>query len=94
MPDVAEEKASIFRPKVTLSVGTWNVRSIVNDHAMKLLVHELTKFNCDIVGISETHRLCLCTKQIEEEGFKIITSGKEEGAHRRGVTLVLSKVVQ
>lgn len=92
VPDEAEEKASIFRPKVTLSVNTWNVRSIMNDYAMKLLVHELTKFNCDIVGISETHRLG--TEEIEEEGFKIITSGKEERTHRRGVALVLSKVAQ
>ncbi len=92
VPDDTEGKASIFRPKVTLSVGTWNVRSIMNDYAMKLLVHELAKFNCDIVGIAETHRLG--TEEIEEEGYKIIASGKEEGAHRRGVALVLNAAAQ
>ena len=89
----AEEKANnIFRPKVTLSVGTWNVRSIMHDYAIKLLVHELSKFNCDIVGLSETHRLG--TEEIEEEGYKIITFGKESGKHRRGVALVLNKTAQ
>ena len=90
--DVAEEKVSILRPKITLSVGTWNVRTIMDDYAVKLLVRELSRYRCDIVGIAETHRLG--TEEMEEDGYKIVTSGNEEGDHRRGVALVLSKTAQ
>jgi len=29
----------------------------MNDYAVKLLVHELARYCCDIVGIAETYRL-------------------------------------
>jgi hypothetical protein len=90
--DVAEEKVSILRPKITLSVGTWNVRTIMDDYAVKLLVRELSRYRCDIVGIAETHRLG--TEEMEEDGYKVVTSGNEAGDHRRGVVLVLSKTAQ
>ena len=82
--DAAKKKKSIFRPKITLSVGTWNVRTIMDDYAVKLLVHELSRYRCNIVGIAETHRLG--TEELEEGGYKIVTSGKEEGEpqKRRG----------
>ena len=73
--DVAEVKAGIFRPKVTLSIGTWNVRIIKNDYAVKLLVEELERFRCDIVGIAETHRLGV--EELQEGEYKIKTSGRE-----------------
>jgi len=44
----------IFRAKGALhlsSVGTWNVRTIMNDYTL-YLVYELSKFRCDIVGIA------------------------------------------
>jgi len=90
--DPTKTKKDIFQPKVTLSVGTGNVRTIMNDYAVKLLVHELSKFRCDIIGIAETHRLGV--EEIEEGEFKILASGRKEGAHRSGVALVLSRVAQ
>jgi len=90
--DVAEMKANIFRPKITLSVGTWNERTIMEDCAVKLLVHELTQFGCDIVRIAETHRLRV--EEMQEREYKILASGKEEGRHSSGVAMVLSGAAQ
>ena len=55
-------------------------------------MEELERFRCDIVGIAETHRLGV--EELQEGEYKIITSGREEGEHRRGVSLVLSRVAQ
>jgi len=64
----------------------------MNEYAVKLLVHELSKFRCDIIGIAESHRLGV--EEIDEGEFKILESGREEGAHRSGVALALSRVAQ
>jgi len=64
----------------------------MNDYAVKLLVHELSKFRCDIVGIVDPHRLGV--EEMEEVEFKILASGREEGERRSGLALVLSQVAQ
>jgi len=64
----------------------------MNDYAVKLLVHELSKFRCDIVGIAETHLFEV--EEMEEGESKILASGREEGVLRSGVALVLSQVAQ
>jgi len=90
--DVAEMKANIFRPKATLSVGTYNVRTIMDDYAVKLWVHEMIRFRCDIVGIAETHQQGV--EEMQEGKYKILASGKEEGRHSSGVAMVLSGAAQ
>jgi len=52
----------------------------MTDYAVKLLVHELSKFRSDIIGIAETHRLGV--EEIEAGEFNILASGREKGAHR------------
>jgi len=61
---------------------------IMDDCAVKLLVHELTRFRCDIVEIAETHRLGV--EEMQEGEYKILASGKEEGRHSSRVAMVLS----
>jgi len=57
----------------------------MNDYAVELLVHELSKFRCDIVCIAKTHRLGV--EEMEEGDFKILASGSwrrvytEVGSH-------------
>jgi len=64
----------------------------MDDCALKFLVHELTRFRCNIVGIAETHRLRV--EEMQEGEYKILASGKEEERHSSGVAMVLCGAAQ
>lgn len=56
-PDKRVTRETIFGPKMVTSIGTWNVRNLKTDDSLYILERELSRYNCDEKGVSETHRL-------------------------------------
>jgi len=79
-------------PKQKLSIGTWNVRTVKDDSQLCILTNELEKWNCDILGVAETHRHS--TEELCLNGYKFIAQGVEEGISKSGVGMFLSKAAQ
>src|SRR5664279_363270 len=52
----------------------------------------LSRFRCDILGISETHRTG--TEELNLEGYKFIGQGRTDDIHRAGVGFLLSRSAQ
>ena len=36
-------------------IGTWNIRTLKNEAKKTQLADDITKFECEIVGVQETH---------------------------------------
>src|ERR1700733_9163342 len=68
-----------------MTVGTWNVRTLWEAGKMQLLQEEMSRYRCDILGISEMR----WTLAGEMEGGKILWSGGEP-RHEAGVGFLLS----
>ena len=60
----------LLSPKRILSIGTWNVRTAKEDSQLQIIERETERFNCDFIGLAETHRLD--TKELTVKGFKFI----------------------
>ena len=86
------EKPRLLCPKRTLSVRTWNVRTVKDDSQLHILNEELVRWNCDIVGISETDRRG--TEELCLGEYKFIAQGVEEGPSRSGDGMFLSNSAQ
>jgi len=52
----------------------------------------IIKWNCDILGVSETHKRE--TEELYLNGYKFVAQGVEEGKSRSGVGLILSEEAQ
>ena len=39
----------------TTRIGTWNIRTLKNEAKKIQLADDITKFDCEIVGVQETH---------------------------------------
>ena len=75
--------------KGNIHIGTWNVRTIKEDGALEIVIDQLEHYSWEIVGLCETHR----TEKGEfyHGSYRILTSGREDGIHREGVALILTK---
>jgi len=73
-------------------MGTWNVRTVKDNSQLHILNEELVCWDCDIAGISETHRTG--TEELYLGEYKFIAQGVEEGPSRSGVGMFLSKAGQ
>ena len=51
------DREAIFSPKTGTSIGTWNVRTLKEEENLTILEREMSRYSCDLVGVSETHRL-------------------------------------
>ena len=69
----------------TLSIGTWNVRTLWAAGRLQLLQEEISRFKCDILGISEMR----WTMAGETNDSKVLWSGNER-KHEAGVGFLLS----
>ena len=59
---------------------------------MKILAREIARFRCDILGISETHRLG--NEELNLDDYKFIGQGRNDDIHRAGVGFLLSQAAQ
>jgi len=90
--DKNANREAIFGPKAGTSVGTWNARTLKTEESLPILERELSRYNCDIVGVSETHRLG--TEEFFIGDHKFVGQGRTDGVHRSGVGFLLSRRAQ
>jgi len=74
-----------------MTVGCWNVRTLLTTGAVSVLTHELKKFRWDIIGVFKTHWKGV--DDTRENGYRILSSGRED-YHRSGVALILSSLAE
>ena len=80
-------RENIFHSKSITSIATWNVRTLKTDESLGLLAREVGRYSCDIVGISETHRLE--TEEFNVQDYRFLGQGRTDGIHRSGVGFML-----
>ena len=73
-----------------LRIGSWNVRTLYEAGKLAQAAREMGRYSLHICGISETHwsqsgELNLST------GERFVHSGHDEGPHREGVGILMSK---
>ena len=76
-------------PNNNTVIGTWNVRTLYACGKVKELTHELSKYQWDILGLSEM-RWTGSGVTTTEEGHKVWYSGDEE-KHQHGVGFIVNK---
>src|SRR5664279_4088214 len=86
------KRENIFSPKSNISIGTWNVRTLKTEESLCITERELSRYHCDIVGISETHRQG--TEELTIQDHLFVGQGRTDGIHRSGVGFLLSKKAQ
>ena len=84
---LATEKVNLVREQSTF--GTWNVRTLNNDGKVHELVHALSTYSWNVIGLSETHWTGF-GELTTDEGHKIWFSGNEK-IHRQGVGFIVNK---
>ena len=77
----------------SLRIGSWNVRTMYETGKTAQIVEEMRRYQLHILGLSETHWI-QCGQKRTGSGELIIYSGAEDGPHRNGVAMVLSKATQ
>ncbi|PIK40142.1 putative craniofacial development protein 2-like [Apostichopus japonicus] len=81
---------SLAKPKQVLNIGNWNVRTMYAIGKTAQVAKVMNEYKLDILGISECRwtgfgKLKLST------GETVVYSGREDGVHRSGVAIMLSK---
>ena len=89
--DKPEEKVALLTAKTNIGIGTWNVRTLNKDGNLEILLHQLAKYDWEIMGICETH--WIQSGDFSVDGYKILCSS-EDNEHRKGVALILNKIAQ
>ena len=79
--------------RTSLRIGSWNVRTLYEAGKCKQALSEMHRNKLDILGISESHWTQFGQKRFQT-GEEIIFSGKDQGPHREGVALILSKTAK
>ena len=77
----------------SLRIGSWNVRTLYEAGKCKQALSETHRNKLDILGISESHWTQFGQKRFQT-GEEILFSGKDQGPHREGVALILSKTAK
>ena len=84
------QQSNLLRTKERITIGTWNVRTLNKKGSSELLLNELSKFTCDLVGLSEVRWIGTGVKQLGS--YDIFYSG--ETTHVGGVALLVSHKVK
>ena len=86
-------KQSLHKPKETLNVGNWNVRTMYAIGKTEQVAKVMKEYRLDVLGISE----CRWTgfgKVKLRTGETVIYSGREDGLHRNGVAIMMSSFAE
>ena len=79
--------------KNSLRIASWNVRTLYEAGKCKQAINEMHKNRLHILGVSESHWIQFGQKRLST-GEEILFSGRDQGPHREGVALILSKSAQ
>ena len=80
---------SLLGPKVTIHVGTWNVRTMFAISKTAQVEREMMRYNLDVLGISEC-RWTGSGQKVTSNGTTILYSGHQDN-HIHGVAVMLNK---
>ena len=83
---------SLTFPWCQLWVGLWNTRTMYQTGMTAQVIGEMKRYRLDILGVSEV-RWSGSGKYVAVTGETMYYSGREDGQHRQGVGLILSKEV-
>ena len=78
------------REPTSLSLGTWNVRTMRTDGHWDILLEEVKRFGLDILGLSETH-LTGPETLLEKGEFTVLLSSRRDNICREGVGILVSR---
>ena len=53
--DMSHVKDVLLSPKKRVTIGCWNVKTLLEPGALDLLLNELGRFRWDLIGIAEIH---------------------------------------
>ena len=84
-------RRGLLTAKCKIGLGTWNVRTLHQTGNLSLLLHQLEKFDWEIMGVSETH--WTDTGDFVQEGYQILSSANST-IHRAGVAIILNQNAQ
>ena len=77
-----------------LRIGSWNVRSMYQTGKRAQIIREMQRNNLDILGISETHWNQSGQQHLFSGELFIFSGYDEDGPHREGVGLFISKAAR
>ena len=80
----------LLNTKNRLSIGTWNVRTMIQESKIDQLEEIMQEYKIDILAITET-RWSGMDKIITPNGNTLILSGRDDELKRQGVALLLNK---
>ena len=83
-------KASLMKPKTTVRIGNWNVRTMYATGKTAQIAREMRNLQINILGISEC-RWTGSGKVRLVTGETVYYSGREDGMHQSGVAVMISK---
>ena len=91
-----EDAAELTSPpsSKTLRIGSWNVRTMFEAGKTLQIVQEMQRNNLHILGISETHWNRSGQHHLNSGELFIFSGHDEDGPHREGVGLLLSKAAR
>ena len=80
----------LLNTKDKLIIGTWNVRTMMQEEKMEELENIFEAYKLDILAITET-RWNGMDKVITPNGNTLVMSGREDDLRREGVALMMNK---
>ncbi|VDP41651.1 unnamed protein product [Schistosoma margrebowiei] len=85
----------LLTTRATIYLGTWNVRTMWETERAIQNAAEMTRYNLEILGISETHWTQVGQQRLTSGELLLYSGHEEENApHTQGVALMLSKQAQ
>lgn len=84
-----QPKNALKMTSTSITIGTWNVRTLYAQGKVHELTHELKRYRWDVIGLSET-RTTGFGETTTDEGHKIWFSGKDK-IHEHGVGFIVNK---
>ena len=84
---------SLTKPKQIVNIGNWNVRTMHAIGKTEQVAKVMNEYKIDVLGISKC-RWNGCGKMKLTTGETVIFSGREDGIHRSGVAIMMSKFAE
>ena len=91
----AIRSSTILSTRTTLTIGTWNVRTMYEVGKTAQVAAEMKSYNLDVLGICESRWTGSGKKQLASGETLLFTGHEDENApHTQGVALMLSKTAE
>jgi hypothetical protein len=85
--------AKLLKPNKQLNIGCWNVRTLFQTGKLAQVIKEFESYNISLLGISEARWTGSGRRRLDS-GHTILYSGRDDGQHREGVALLMTREVE